>query len=427
MIGIHHALRLLFLPCLALTLTCTAQGPYTALLSNGDTLRGKEYFLKGDTLGFRGGARVAARDVALFWSPKERWTFTYPAGRMKKVLEEGSRPCTLGRITALRCADHPIAFDSLPVPPHWRSEPQFLACYLADLKDRGTTAAQNGDRSAVIVPRADHMIFLRNGDSLAVETTFYSKPDSLCWMGGGRMHKDRVFWVRTKDRLLLMVDRSNSLVPVPAGSDLQSACGKGKLLTRIYERSPRPDSLILRTNQELLTDPAVVQCFTPPTRKNVRPGTGTYTDTSKSVFTDHAQKGFRSYLSTSAGMGALHGGWGLHTVIGPNGTGLSFGAGGMGAPFYSVGAQLAVKRIFYVNASYGTLEVGAFGAGNVERTYRTNGYILGAGFMFGPTKVPRIFLQVGMAYSGGASRPSPFGVREKIGGASAAFALGYRF
>ncbi|HEY0978928.1 MAG TPA: hypothetical protein VGE21_15770 [Flavobacteriales bacterium] len=399
-------------------LICHGQGPYTALLSNGDTLTGKTYYTRGDTFGLPGTAKVLAKDVVLFWTPKERWTFTYPGGRMRKIKQEADDPCSRGSITAIRCEEHPTTFDSLPVPAAWKQEQGMLDCYRTKLQELNVRVDENGDRRRKAAPvpiiLADHLVHLRNGDSLTVGSAFYTKADSLCWMGGGRMHKDRVLWMRSKDRRMLMVDRNNTLITMPADIAVDSACGKGRILTLIYERSTRSEEAINAASADLLHSIGIAACFSRP----VKEGKRTVTDPLKR----------RSFASLSIGYGGLHGLFGLNGVIGPNGSGLSIGLGGAnGGLGYSIGVQFAVKKIFFVNASYGILERGAIGNYVSMREYTTEGYILGTGLMIHFDKAERTFLQLGFTYAGGGTRPLPFGGREKVGGPGFDGGIGFRF
>ena len=186
-----------------------AQGPFSILISTGDTITAKEYYTKGDTLGLTGTARVAKNDVVLFWTKRERWTFTYPAGRMVKIKEDDSDPCVIGRVCAARFAECPIPYDSLPMPDAWKTDSAFLTCYRNALLDRGITSEENGDRvieagsngfegTGGIGVGEPNQLILRTGDTLFITKDFYGIKDTLlCWYGGRCTPTREVYLLRT--------------------------------------------------------------------------------------------------------------------------------------------------------------------------------------------------------------------------------------
>lgn len=192
---------------------CNAQGPYSILLETGDTVVTPTYFTKVDSLGFKGGV-VAKKDVVLFWTPKERWTFTHPKGKMVKVREKGSDPCVSGRIAAERFADNNMEFDSLPMPASWKMDSVFLTCYRSALLDRNIITEESGDRflpeqsedqpgeyfqrgrGAVAIGQPNQLIRV-NGDTLFIKKDFYHKDSLLCWYGGSCIPERELLLLRT--------------------------------------------------------------------------------------------------------------------------------------------------------------------------------------------------------------------------------------
>lgn len=185
-----------------------AQGPYSILLETGDTIVVSEYYTKVDSFGYHGGI-VAKKDVVLFWTPRERWTFTDPKGKMVKIKEEVNDPCAFGHVCATRFAENLTSFDSLPIPDAWRSD-TMLTCFREQLIAKGVQTEENGDR--VIVPTVDeeklaqdnggvaqgeaNQVILRTGDTLFIKQDMYVTDTMLCWFGGGRRPHSEVLLLR---------------------------------------------------------------------------------------------------------------------------------------------------------------------------------------------------------------------------------------
>lgn len=202
---------LLFLLLLTASMA-NAQGPYSVLLVSGDTLTGKEYFIKGDTLGIRGGQRAALKDVVLLWTPKERWTFTYPEGRRERLKEELTGSCARSSLARLRNSDRLTPFDSLPIPSTWRSDTSLRTCYEGWLMEqpiffddepgaamteeyqalRKVTMDESG---GVAIGAPSEIIFL-SGDTLLLKKEFHEKEGLLCWYGGGCLSVDTILLFR---------------------------------------------------------------------------------------------------------------------------------------------------------------------------------------------------------------------------------------
>jgi hypothetical protein len=190
-----------------------AQGPYSVLLATGDTIVAKEYYTRGDTLGLTGIARAAKKDVLLFWTRKERWTFTHPAGRMVKVREAGTGPCVLGHLCAVRFEEFITPFDSLPVPESWLQDSMLLVCYRDGLAGKGIITEDNGDRIAAPSDMGDgtsglaskggvaigepSLLIKRSGDTLSLKKEFYCKDSLLCWYGGDCLPANEVLLLKT--------------------------------------------------------------------------------------------------------------------------------------------------------------------------------------------------------------------------------------
>ncbi len=213
MTGIHHALRLLFTLLLAFPSISHGQGPYTALLINGDTIRGKEYYTRRDSLGFIGGSKVPLKDVVLFWTPKERWTFTHPEGRRERFHEQLTDPCARATLARLRNSQRLTPFDSLPIPTAWRSDTLMRGCYETWLMeqpilfddDEGEVVSEAYralkqvclDGSGGVAIGAPSLIIFLSGDTLSLKKEFHHKEGELCWYGGGCISVDTILLLRT--------------------------------------------------------------------------------------------------------------------------------------------------------------------------------------------------------------------------------------
>jgi hypothetical protein len=232
------------------------------------------------------------------------------------------------------------------------------------------------------------MVYLRSGDSLEVHADLFPKKDTLCWLGGGRLPKDNVLAFRIGEKQWVMNDRTNGLLRVRPTKDVRQPCDRGELLTMVYKGSKTAHSAINATNAQLLQDPNVRACFMLPKQKEP------------------------SYVSIGAGAGPGHGMLGLRTVLGPNGSGLTLGLGNLENQFcFSAGLQLLLSNAFYLNASYGTYEVGSISrsSGLTAKKYKVDGYNFFMGFTphFGAKK--KFFIEAGIGYSGGGTAPGPFG------------------
>lgn len=243
-----------------------AQGPYSILLETGDTIRTKEYYTKIDSFGYQGGI-VAKRDVVLFWTPRERWTFTNPRGKMVKIKEEVNAPCAFGHVCATRFAENTIPFDSLPIPDEWRSD-AMLTCFREQLLGQGVETEENGDRVTVAtgdgvkIPEdngrvaqgeADQVI-LRTGDTLFIKKDMYATDSTLCWFGGGCRRGSEILLLRNaRGQFIFPVRRKGKVRLDPPVRDM-SIASKGRLYANIlfascldWEESGIP--------RELMSDP----------------------------------------------------------------------------------------------------------------------------------------------------------------------------
>ncbi|MFT3884956.1 MAG: hypothetical protein QM724_05855 [Flavobacteriales bacterium] len=190
---------------LGLALFASAQGPYSVLLASGDSLTGKEYYFKGDSLGIVGARKVACRDILLFQSRREKWTFTAMDGTQVKLKGEGVDSCARGYACAERYAASGMPFDLLPMPESWRNDPLLLDCYRDRLEEHGILTDENGDRDTRVVmgghggvaPGHRDEVIKLTGDTICLDHYTYHKDSLLCWYNGPCMPIADILLIRT--------------------------------------------------------------------------------------------------------------------------------------------------------------------------------------------------------------------------------------
>jgi hypothetical protein len=270
-------MKVLSILLLLTSLAAQAQGPYSILLETGDTVVTPTYYTKIDSLGYKGGI-VAKKDAVLFWTPRERWTFTYPAGRMVKIREKGSSGCVLGRVCAQRFEDYAAEFDSLTIPATWIGDTALVRCYREALAGKGIPTNESGDRASGpddgmmaegegghggTMPGEPRQVILRTGDTLFVTKDMYSTDTTVCWFGGGRKHRsDVLLWRSERGQFFFPAaekGKSRLKKPVPD----MSPASKGRLYANIlfatglpWNECGIPDSL---RNDTRFTDAYVTE------------------------------------------------------------------------------------------------------------------------------------------------------------------------
>lgn len=384
---------------------------------------------QGDSLSTDSG-RIAKRDVLFVTMDKKDYVYNAVTGEQTRVkLKESCRACRSGRAHAAKYAGSGLDPEQFvpPLTPKMLADTLFIRFYRDELDDRGFRTDKQGhlerevitpsiaepepnQSKAARLPKASpelNTVYLRNGDSLSVNTQFYVKGDTLCWFGGGRFPKDQVMFVRANGHRMFIPDRGGGMVRMKPEDPYVTACDKGALLGRIYEGSRKPAAQVRATNSSLLADPAVNACF--------------------NYMEARAEEESRTYVQVGIGAGPDHGLIGLKTVFGPNGSGLLVGLGTADGNFcYTAGAQVAVGA-WFLNVAYGTYAVGAISSGfGNERRYTVEGFNAFSGGMIPLEKKKRVLLELAIGYSGGGSQPSRFGGTEQVGGVGFDAGLAFR-
>lgn len=214
------------------------QANYLVVLENGDTLSSKKGFKKGDALDLTTGP-VPVRDVVFVEHNTERWTY--------RLSDEQKMPLPFCRdtISAFACAyavkhgPDKMLGEFPMVDPNWASDPRFIACWRTALLDQWVRTDVQGrplPHDTVRPFKSEELsVILRNGDTLMVgKNNFFMKGDTLCWFGGGRLHKDQVLLLRSKKGLQIIQDRNDHIAkfeqPIP---DLSPA-SRGVIYGHIY-------------------------------------------------------------------------------------------------------------------------------------------------------------------------------------------------
>lgn len=190
----------LFLLVTARPLLCSAD--YFVVRESGDTARSNRGSKYGSVFHLK-AEDIPVSDIVFVENNGKRWTY--------RVITEDrlDLPMCRDTIAAFACAyaakyGATRALGEFPmIKPDWASDPRFIACYRTALLDQWIRTDERGRPLAndTIRPTKDDRLWVikRNGDTVMVgKNNFFMKGDTLCWFGGGRMHRDDVLLLHSK-------------------------------------------------------------------------------------------------------------------------------------------------------------------------------------------------------------------------------------
>ena len=265
---------------LALSLLCLVHGDapaqYRIILERGDTIAVKEYYTKGDSLGFPGG-RVAKRDVLCMTSGKQIYQFPLPGlGLSTTKLDETEPVCRRAALFALKYVGTepgtPVVdplVDSLSFDL-WKT---CFGTHCPYQTQEGTTS--NG--TAVVVARdlsvvdmvasdadvtsSPPLVIMRNGDTLTAPRGVNWLKGDLLLGGGASVPIDSVLMIVEPAGQHVMQARTGQKVKLnPQVRDL-SPCAKGVIYAKIYWYSVSFPFEIEGLPNSLGDDPMFSDCF----------------------------------------------------------------------------------------------------------------------------------------------------------------------
>jgi hypothetical protein len=265
---------------LALSLLCLVHGDtaaqYWIILERGDTIAVKEYYTKGDSLGFPGG-RVAKRDVLCMTSGKHIYQFPLPGLDLSTTkLDETEPVCRRAALFALKYVGAepgtPVVdplVDSLSLGP-WKT--CFgMHCPYRDpegTSNSGTTVVVALDLSVVDmvasevdVTASPPLVIMRNGDTLTAPRGVNWLKGDLLLGGGASVPIDSVLMIVEPAGQHVMHARTGQKVKLnPQVRDL-SPCAKGVIYAKIYWDSVSFPFEIEGLPNSLGDDPMFSDCF----------------------------------------------------------------------------------------------------------------------------------------------------------------------
>lgn len=194
-----------------------SRADYLVVLERGDTIVSKRAYTRSTTLSLSNG-QVPLSDILLVEQigHDKRWTFR-ASDRKKMPL-----PICKDKVAIFACAyaakygaDKPLGTFPM-LEPAWASDPLFIACYRTALLDQWIrTDVQGGPLPNDTIRSFESeeiSVILRTGGTLAIgKNNFFMKGDTLCWFGGGRLHKDQVLLLRSKKGLQVIKDWNNHI------------------------------------------------------------------------------------------------------------------------------------------------------------------------------------------------------------------------
>ncbi|HRF79896.1 MAG TPA: hypothetical protein PL070_07390 [Flavobacteriales bacterium] len=263
----HRAAVLFFL---ASYLLPQVEAQYRIVLERGDTIRTKEYYIKGDSLGFPGG-KVAKQDVLCLSTGKQTYVFPYPSLSLKQIrLEPSERLCERGELYAFKYARADLntteindpTIDSLGIE-------QWMACFRSRLMELGIdpdlgSGPIESVSSPVDITSPQMILVLRSGDTLSAPKGYASVNDTIRIVGGGKVPRSNVLMVVDMGGQHVFNERTGNKVKLrPQVRDL-SPGALGVIYARIYWDSVNttaeiPDLPLAMRNHALFSECFYIQ------------------------------------------------------------------------------------------------------------------------------------------------------------------------
>ncbi len=267
----------LFLAAIVLILgqsRSTAQ--YRIVMERGDTLQVKEYYTKGDSLGFPGG-RVAKKDVLCMTSGKHIYQFPLPGMNMSRTkLEETDPLCRRAALFGIKYVKAEPGTQVADPLLDSLSTNEWMRCFTAHCPARAVDVEKSADveievveeaspldgvRSDVDITSPGTLIVLRNGDTLSAPRGVTWTKDQIHFIGGGDMPRADVLMLVDLGGQHVFNEHTGQKVKLkPQVRDL-SPCALGVIYARMYWDSFSTATQIPGIPKTLTDDPDFSECF----------------------------------------------------------------------------------------------------------------------------------------------------------------------
>jgi len=252
------------------------EAQYRIVLERGDTIRTKEYYIKGDSLGFPGG-RVSKMDVLYMASGKQIYQFPLPSMNMSTTKVEDTDPvCRRAVLFALKYKKvdpgtlvfDPLV-DSLSVGD-WRTcfgthcpyqVPENTTSMGSAVVVAREMSVVDAVSSEVDVTSSIPLVIMRSGDTLTAPRGVNWLKGDLLLGGGTSVPVDSVLMIVEPAGQHVMQARTGQKVKLsPQVRDL-SPCAKGVIYAKIYWDSVSFPFEIEGLPNSLGDDPMFLACF----------------------------------------------------------------------------------------------------------------------------------------------------------------------
>ncbi|HPF89897.1 MAG TPA: hypothetical protein PLL57_04510 [Flavobacteriales bacterium] len=259
--------RNLGLAWLVLSCCLHVSAQYRIILERGDTIHAKEYYTKGDSLGFPGG-RVAKMDILCMYSGKQLYQFPLPGLSLKQVkLAANDAVCLRGELYACKYAkavnEDLLVFD--PTIDSLDAE-RWDGCFRSRLIDMGVhpdfgVSPVERISSKDLVTASPPIIVLRTGDTLSTPRGVTWEGDRVRIIGGSDMPRsDVLMFVDMSGQHVFHERTGHKILMKPQVRDL-SPCALGAIHARIHWDSVGATTEIPGITKELTDDPDFSECF----------------------------------------------------------------------------------------------------------------------------------------------------------------------
>lgn len=243
------------------------EAQYRIVLERGDTIHAKEYYIKGDSIGFPGG-RVAKIDVLCMNSGKQIYQFPLPSMSLKQVKPETVDPvCLRGELYAYKYAkavgEDLVVFD--PIVDSLDTE-RWDGCYRSRLIELGVhpdfgISPVERISSKDPITASPPIIILRTGDTLSAPKGVSWQDDRIHIIGSSVIPRSEVLMYLDLGGQHVFHERTGHKVKMkPQVRDL-SPCALGAIHARIYWDSISSTVEIPGITKDLTDDPDYSECF----------------------------------------------------------------------------------------------------------------------------------------------------------------------
>ncbi len=270
----HH--RLLLTAIAAVLGQFSSRAQYRIILERGDTIPAKEYYTKGDSLGFPGG-RVAKKDVLCMTSGKHIYQFPLPGmGLTTTKLEETDPLCRRAALFGIKYAKaepgtqvHDPLLDSLSTEQWMQCFTTYCPVRTVDSGKGGAAEVEiveeagplDGVRSDVDITSPTPLIVLRNGDTLTAPKGVTWIKDQIHFIGGADIPRAEVLMLVDLGGQHVFHERTGQKMKLkPQVRDLTPGA-LGVIYARIYWDSVNTTAEIPGLSAALVEDPAFSECF----------------------------------------------------------------------------------------------------------------------------------------------------------------------